>query len=145
MAVGGNAVDVGTGTTITFGTSGYSANIESVSWSGLTRNEVDTTHMGSAEANNFGGRSFISGDLVDAGELAIVVQYNPDTDPPIDAAAETITVTWPKYGDDASAANWACSGFLTNFEINDPLEDKMTATATVKFTGSVTITQSVAG
>ena len=138
----GATVDVGTGTTITFGTSGFTANLMSVRWSGISRAAIDTSHMGTtaAGANQFGSRTFIPGDLVDPGELALEVQFNPQTNPPIGAAAETITVTFPLVAGDATPASWACSGFVTAFEITDPLDDKMMATMTVKLSGKVSMT-----
>ena len=82
--------------------------------------------------------TYIPGDLSDPGELVMEVELNPDTEPPIDQPAETITITFPLVTGDADAADWQFSGFATGFEINVPLEDKMTATLTVKATGNVT-------
>ncbi|MHC4867867.1 MAG: hypothetical protein ACYTEX_27670 [Planctomycetota bacterium] len=63
--------------------------------------------------------------MVDNGELLINFHFNPDTEPPIDAAAETITITFP------STATWAFSGFMTNYAPEGTFESKMVASATV--------------
>lgn len=122
--------DIGTGTSITF-SSGFMAEILSVNHSGISREAIDDTHMGTTTA-----RSFQPSDLYDPGELSVELQFDEDTKPPIDGATETITVTFP------SGATWAADGFMTDFEYSDPLEDKMTATATLKFTGDITVTAS---
>ena len=123
------AHDIATGITIVFGTSGCSAEILDVNPPSLSRESVEVTHQGTT-----GGKDFIPADLYDAGECSFDVHFNPDTAPPIDEAAETITITFP------SGATWAFSGFLTGYEPKAPLEDKMTATVTIKVTGEITIT-----
>jgi len=128
MAAAGT--DVGTGSTITF-SSGFFGEILSIGWSGISREAIETSHMGTT-----GGRTFIPGDLYDPGELSVELNFEAtdDVTTPIAAAAETVTVTFP--GSDT----WAASGFMTSFEITDPLEDKMTASATIKFSGDITVT-----
>jgi len=149
MAVGGGTVDVGTGTTIVFGTTGYTAELLSISWSGMARDAIETTHMATDTTpgtTEFGSATFMAVDIADGGTVTAEVHFNPDTTPPLGDTytAETITITFPKYGTDATAANWAFSGFCTTFEVSAPMEDKMTATLTIRVTGGVTITQSVA-
>lgn len=129
------AVNVGTGTTITFASS-FFAQITDASWSGISRASIETSHMGLSApgAGKFGNKTFMPGDLSDPGELRVTMHFNPDTRPPIDQAAETVTVSF------AGAGSWAATGYMTGFELQDPLEDKMVATATIKFSGNVTIT-----
>ena len=132
------AVDIGTGTTITFGTSGFTSELLSISWSGIARESVHTSHMGTAApgADKFGNRTFLPGDLADPGEITAEFHFDPSQDPIINEAAETITITFP------SGSTWAASGFVTSFEFDDPMEDKMTATVVVKLSGNVTMTDS---
>lgn len=120
--------DIGTGTSITFA-SGFMAEILNVNHSGISREAVDDTHMGTTTA-----RSFQPSDLYDPGELSVELQFDETTKPPITNASETVTVTFP------SGTTWAATGFMTGFEYTDPLEDKMTATATLKFSGDITVT-----
>jgi len=138
----GLAVDSGVGTTITFGTSAFSAEITEVRWTGVARAAFETSHMGTAapSSNHFGNKTFIPSKLSDPGSLNLTVHFNAQTNPPIDAVPETITVTWPKAPADTTAATWAASGFVTSFEVTDQLEAVMVATMTVKLTGNVTMT-----
>ena len=125
-------VDIGTGITIAFGTSAFVAEILDITGPGLARDSVETTHQGTTDA-----RTHAPVDLFDAGELSFDVHFNPDTDPPIDAAEEEITITWP------STATWVFQGFMTAYEPGAPLEDKMTGSVTIKVTGDITITPAV--
>lgn len=122
-------VDIGTGITIVFGTTGFTAQIVDVSGPGLSRESIDVTHQETVDA-----RAFTPADLFDGGELSFDIHFNPDTDPPVDEVAETITITWP------AGATWAFNGFMTGYEPAAPLDDKMTGSVTVKVNGDITIT-----
>lgn len=128
-------VDIGTGLTITFGTSSWSANFTVSNWSGLSRESVETTHLGTTTA-----KTFTPADLYDAGELQIDFQFDVDDFPPIDQVAETITVTYPLSSGGSTAGTWVASGFMTNFDHSVETETLMSGSATVKFTGSITPT-----
>ena len=119
--------DVGTGATISG--SGQTGNVLSISWSGISRPAVDTTHLGTTTA-----RTFMPGDLYDPGELTVEFQLDSDQTwgTTIAAEAATITITF------ADAETWAASGFMTSLEASVPLEDVMTVTATYKLTGAIT-------
>lgn len=119
--------DIGTGTTITG--SGQTANVLSISWSGISRPSVDTTHLGTTTA-----RTFMPGDLYDPGELTVEFELkaNQTWGTTLSAAATTITITFP------DALDWSASGFLTGLEMSVPLEEMMTCTATYKLTGAIT-------
>lgn len=118
-------MDIGTGTSITFST-GFLAEILDITPPGPSRGAVDTSHMGTSSY-----KTFIPTDLVDWGELKVEMAFAPSADPPIEDVAESIVITFP------DATTWTFSGFMTNFEAKVPLEDKMTATATIKVTGNV--------
>jgi hypothetical protein len=95
-------------------------------------------------AGTIGGHTFMPPAYADAGEVTCTFHFDPDVSPPLNTAAETLQITWPKYTGDATAANWAATGcFLTSCEVNDPLEDIMTITATWKISGNITVTPSV--
>lgn len=129
--------DSGTGTTITFGTSGYTAELLSVDISDQERGHIDTTHMGT-----IGSRTKAPLDLVDRGSLDIEFNFDPDIEPPIDQAAETITLTFPLPAGQITAGTLAGTGFMTNYSVGIPLEDKMTATATIMWGADPTWTDS---
>lgn len=130
------ATTLGTGTTVTFGTSAFSAQLLSVDWSGIERESVDTTHMGTTDA-----RTFMGGSLYDPGEIEMEIAFDGDDTPPIAGAAETITVEFGKKSSGSTnGAKWAGTGFVSEFEVTSPLEDKMEATMTVKMSGAITFT-----
>lgn len=121
--------DTGFGISITFA-SGFFAEILSVDGPGLDRASVGTTHAGTTD----GWATFIPSDIKDPGELEVEIAFDPDEEPPIDDAAETITVTYP------NGATWACSGFMTGFRPSVPIDDRMTASCTLKWSGKPTFT-----
>jgi len=124
------AANVGTGTTVTFGTSSFTADVLSVSRSGITRESIETTHLGTATA-----RTFMVGDLYDAGELSMEIAWIGSLDPPYDGVAETITIDYAGAG---SGHRWAASGFITSLEMTAGIEERMTATITIKYSGTIT-------
>ena len=131
-------VDLGTGLSLTFGTSGFTANLLSVNGQDISRPAIQTTHLGTTTAH-----TFIPGDLYDPGGVEIEFQFDPDDYPPIDQPAETITVTYPLSSGGTTAANWAASGFMTDFSWGAPLEELMTGSATLKLSGAITPTDEV--
>lgn len=125
------ATDIGTGSTVTFGTSGFTADILSVNLSGITREAINTSHMGTTSDH-----TFMPVDLVDNGTLELEIAWLATLTPPIitNAAAETVTVAFA-----GSATTWSFSAFQTELGVVVPLEDKMTATCTFKISGAITI------
>lgn len=93
---------------------------------------IDATHMGSPNAT----REFIIG-LNDPGECSFEMNFIPgsDADEAIQdwkAARERrdCRITFPNQ------VTWTFAGILTGYEPAVPTEDKMTATVTIKVTGS---------
>tara|TARA_B100000029_G_scaffold269360_1_gene264694 strand:- start:2063 stop:2431 length:369 start_codon:yes stop_codon:yes gene_type:complete len=118
--------DSGFGTTITF-SSGFFAEIISVDGPDLSREAIDTTHMGTTN----GWKTFIPSDLKDGGTLSVEMAYDPGTSPPIADAESSCTVTYP----DASTCSF--TGFMTSFSSSIPIDDRMTASAEIKVNGAV--------
>jgi len=92
---------------------------------------IDVTHFGSA------AREFIFG-LTDFGECSFEMNFVPGSDSEdaiLDAKASKASrqceVTFP------NAAVWTFNGLVIGYEPAVPVDDKMTATVTVKVTGSV--------
>lgn len=121
--------EIGTGLSINFGTSGFDANITSVSADGLTRESIDTTHLGTTTA-----RTFMPSDLIDAGTLTLEIQFDPTDSVPVKQAAETITITFP------DGTTWAFSGFATSYSWTSGTEELQTGSLQIKISGDVTIT-----
>jgi hypothetical protein len=129
-----DAVDVGVGITVVFGTSGFTANITDITLPDQSRESLPTSHQGTTN-----WMDFTPADLSDAGQFDITGHFNPDTTIPLTSAAETITITWP------STATWAFSGFMISHSGDATLNEVMTFSATIKITGSITITAASSG
>lgn len=133
--------DQGFGTSITFQSSLFSAQITGVTISGVTREALDTTVMDTTS----GAMTFIPSDLTDAGELQVQLKFHPHTKiaalkTALSAAAETITITFPVPTGGSSGATWSSSGFMTAFNITSEMGSIITADATIKFSGVATCT-----
>lgn len=129
------AIDNGTGTSIGFGTSSFAATVTAINGESIERVAIRTSHLGTTTAH-----TFTPGDLFDPGELSLDLQFDPDNKPPLNGAAETITVTFPVAAGESSGATWAASGFVTGFSYGVPFEELMTGTMTIKLSGDITVT-----
>lgn len=123
----------GTGTTVTFGTSGFSFSLLDISGPGLSRDAVETSYMGTTTA-----KTFEPADLYDGGEFNVTGAYTGAVSPPITNAAETITIDWSGTGVGYKST---FSGFMTAFEPQAAIDERMTFTATIKVTGAVSAAQ----
>lgn len=138
----GTNVDVSTGITVVFATSGFTGEIIDAGLGGVSRKSIDVSHMGTSlpGSTSFGNMPFIPGRLSDAGELTLELHFNPQTIPPLDLAAETVTVTFPLVPGDTTPATYIFQGFFTEFGQSYPLDDKMVVSSTIKVSGSVAVT-----
>lgn len=123
----------GFGITIDFATSAFSAEIIDTTPPEQTRESIQTSHTETAND----AHTFIPADLSDPGELSFDINFDPDESPPINGATESITITF------ASGTTWAFSGFMTGYTPAAPMDDRMTASVTVKVSGPITITPAV--
>lgn len=120
--------EVSTGISITFD-SGFFAEILDVTPPGASRESIQTSHHGTSDAH-----TFTPAKLVDWGELQVEMAFDPGEAPPVNSEAETVTITF------AGGDTWTFSGFMTGYEPSAPLEERMTASATIKVSGGVTVT-----
>jgi hypothetical protein len=120
-------MEIGTGTTITFA-SGFFAEVLSVTPPGPTRESIPVSHMLTTVAHT---KKPV--DLVDWNECEVEMAFDPSVTIPIADAEEQIVITFP----DSSSSTMTFQGFMTGFTMSIPLEDKMTATATITVTGNV--------
>jgi hypothetical protein len=141
--MGNKFVSVSNGLKITFGKSGFVADILSVSHSGVARALIETSHMGTPEPQDdeIGGKTFIVDPLEDPGQLQLQVHYDPSNPPkrtdPDDP--ESIEVEYRKPRGAATAARLVGEGWLQEWSAEMNLGAKMTATLTVKFTGLLNV------
>lgn len=131
--------DEGAGAVLVFGTSATVLNKVQIQSQGYSREALETTH----HATTGGYKTFIPGDFVDPGTVTVTWRYDPDVQPPITAAVETITITYPiPAGSTASGgATEAFSGFVQDWDApNLEIDAIMDATLTIKKTGLPTFT-----
>ncbi len=127
MAVGDTVI--GTGTTIAFGASiTLTAEILNVRWTGAGDIAViDKSHMGSTT-----WKEKLLANLADPGAIELDVHFKGGETPPL-ADQATVTISFPDGSTLASTMG------VKDFEMDDPLEDKMTASYTLECLGAVTL------
>ena len=119
------------GTVITWDSS-FFAQITSVSWSGMERASIETTHMGTT-----GAKTFAPDDLYDAGGVDVELLFDPALSPSLDAAGTaTVTGNWSGLG---ASNQWSATAFMTSFSASASLGELITASATLKATGALTV------
>lgn len=131
--------DIGTGASITFGTSSWTGDIVDISGDGMSREAIDVSHL-----NTTDWKEFLPSDNTDPGSITLEILFDPDDEPPITSAKETVTVTFPLPAGMSTAATWASDAFVTDFSYGVPYEDRMTASMTLKLSGEITFTNASA-
>lgn len=113
--------------------------VTNLSGPGMSRDIIDVTHMETADAY----REYIAG-LADAGEITVEVNYipgNASQENLIDDFEQRVKrnfkIVFPFTGN----PEWAFTGVLTGFEADTPIDDKISATFTIKITEKPTIQQ----
>ena len=145
-----SAVDKGTGATLAIANTTWDAGVGaatlqilSMSWTGMERGSIETTHLTTTAATagtNAGGKTYIPEDYADPGSLEVEGHLNPDAVPPLNHAQDTLTLTF-QDPTDAAGATWAASAFCTSFS-TQPISNSevMKFNATFKMSGLITIT-----
>ncbi len=116
------------------------AEVVSISGPSLSMDTVDVTHMESTGTY----REFIPG-LKDGGEVSVTLNFLP-----ADATQNATAGILKDYNDrvlrnfqivfpDSGNTTWTIAGYVTAFEAETPLEDKMTASVTIKVSGEPTL------
>lgn len=135
-------VNVGTGSTIGFGTEFHADagaavyELTNIAINGITRGEVDKTHLDvPVSPADFGSRLWKPTTIVQCGQVVVDGHWNPDITAPIEGAAGALTITWN------GGAIWlAASAMLTNFDFTVPHEEMMGFVATWQCSAGWTIT-----
>jgi len=136
----------GIGTSITFGTSGFTARVKGYTDLSVEREILDGTHMGTAVSTTapFTGLHFrekCPGDLATVGDLQLDIIWDPDAnDLPIAGVEETITLTFTAQGVQSAGATWAFTGFVSKFGAAIPHDGLMTGDITLVVNGEPTWT-----
>ena len=116
------------------------AEVTSITPPNFARDSIDASHGQSPGAM----REFIAG-MTDPGEVSIEMNFVPGN-AAADALADELaltpaTATKNRRITFPDGTTWDFPAFLTAFEPDAPLDDKMTASATFKVAGAVTIVQ----
>lgn len=125
--------DTGNSASIAFATSSFSANIYMIGSTSQERAALETSHLGTTNQ-----KTFVPDDLIDPGEFEIEFEWDQSfsTFPPISAAAETVTITFPLKSGESTAATLAGSAFVTSSSGPDVENGTiMRGTMTVKWDG----------
>ena len=130
--------DTGFGSTLTGLTpeiTGYLRNISG----GPSRGSANTTHSSSTN----GWATFLPTDVKDPGEFTAELVHDNGVDfkNVMEDVAATVTLTLPNNA--VGAETYACSAFLTSYEISitaAPEDDTITANVTIKLSGVPVLT-----
>lgn len=116
------------------------AEVTAISPPGMSRDEIEYTHHQSPNA----WREFGKG-LKDGGEVSFDINYIP-TNTTHNAATGllgdfgTNTLdTWSLVFPDTLATTWSFPGFVTSFEPDAPIDDKLSASVTIRVAGQPTL------
>lgn len=106
--------DDGRGASLTLGTSTWETNalITSITPDAITRNALETSHLGTNTA-----RTFIPEDLRDNGGFSVEFLHHDAVDPPMltNTNTETITITYPLQTGQTNAATISGAGFCVEY------------------------------
>jgi hypothetical protein len=125
--------DVGNGVTLT--TTFFTASVVSIQLPLGTREAIETSHLGTVDY-----RTFMPQNLVDAGELSCVIQYDGATTPAsITGGTATLTVAVPAPPGSTATNTVTATAFVIDAgTVSITNDDLMEATVTMKLTGAMT-------
>jgi len=126
------------GTTFSYD-GGDVSDVLSISAPSVSVATIDTTNLGAVH------RTFIAG-TIDSGEVSLEIMYDPNSDTDIEDAwdntataapvSKTCVVTF------SDSATYTFSAIITAFSTSVAIDDKVTASLTLKITGAVTVAAS---
>ena len=125
--------DLGTGAILTF--AGITVNLTSIGMSGISREAIDTTHLGSSVA-----KSYLPSDLYEPGSLECEFQVDttgPLTTQQIATFMASGVAGWTIQSG-SGLGKWTGNGFIVDFSQDWPTEELMTGSFTLKCTGAIT-------
>lgn len=110
--------------------------VTSLSMSGATREALETSSMDTAT-----DRTFLAGDIQDAGEISWEGYYDGGTGVrDLHTALGAAEEAWTLKFQSTSTGTYLAQGFITSFELTGELEGVWTYSGTIKLTGAITIT-----
>ena len=118
-------------TSITFATSGFTATLVSVAGATQERESIDDTPLatGTHKTNQ-------PGNKITPGRQTFDFYYDPDSQPPITADPETITLTYPVPSGQTNGATKAGTGYIASWTEGEAVVDGlMVAQGIIQFDG----------
>jgi hypothetical protein len=120
----------GTGTTITF--SGLTANIISIDGPSFTREQIDTTHLGSTTT-----KTSMPAKLYDPGEISCEIEFDPAMGSIIEGSSGSLAIAWAS----ATPSTWTwTSAYCTSFKAGAQVGQRLQATVGFKLNSDYTPT-----
>tara|TARA_Y100000310_G_scaffold278682_1_gene297317 strand:- start:2033 stop:2431 length:399 start_codon:yes stop_codon:yes gene_type:complete len=125
------------GTTLSVG--GSVSDVLRISGPSVSAATIDTTSLGSVH------RSFVGG-IIDSGEMTFDISYDPNDNTVIenlfDNSASTIPAATNCEITFSDSSTWNFNAVLTGFDVGVEMDDKVTASISMKATGAITIAAS---
>lgn len=132
-------IDEGFGIALAGASDVLSGDLRNISWNGVERNALDTSHAGTSS----GKMTFQPSDLINYGTWEPEGLYKPDTEPALDGdAAETWTIDFPVATGQSTGVDIAATAMMTAFSASLPYDGLMTFQSTLKLSGDITVTAS---
>jgi len=126
------------GTTFSYD-GGAVADVLSISAPSVSVATIDTTNLGAVH------RTFIAG-TIDSGEVSLEIMYDPMSDTDIEDSWDNTATTAPVYKECivtfSDSATYTFDAIITAFSTSVAIDDKVTASLTLKITGAVTVAAS---
>lgn len=117
------------------------ANVTNISGPGLSLDTEDVTSHDST-----GGWEEVVGTILRSGEVTLDIVYDPDNATHKYASAgllhdlvSRVPTTYNLFFSDSTPATWQFSALVTGFQPNMPVNGALTASVSLKLTGSVTL------
>jgi Ca2+-binding RTX toxin-like protein len=129
----------GTGASISFGTSGFSAPLVSLTLPELTREKLDTSHLGT-----IGGKTNQPGKLYAVGDISCVFRHDAEETSLILEEPETITITYPLLPGESTAKKLSFTGYaISDGGEEVAIDTIMDTSVTLAVSGAVTVTPAI--
>ena len=126
----------GTGATIAFAISSFTADLISLTLPDKAREAIDTTHLGTT-----GAKTYKPAKLKTVGDISCEFDHNPEANDLTDNVIETITISYPLLSGQSTPTRLVFSGFVISQGGEEmKVDQRMVTKVTIKVSGDITIT-----
>lgn len=125
----------GTGSSIQFGSSAFSSDLISLTLPEITREAIDTTHLGTTAA-----KTAKPAKLRNVGEIGCEFDHNPAAIDLSSRDPEQITINYPLLSGQATPTKLVFNGFVTSQGGEEmKVDQRMVTKVTIKVNGDITV------